>query len=121
MAALGVRRHPLRWRRTPSPATIGRVLGAIAGDALDAAVGPTSPTGTAWPPPRRACGSSRWTARRTPTPAPGTAGGNRARSRPARSRTASAASPSRTRNSPCASTATEGSPANARPARASTA
>ncbi|MCX4649499.1 ISAs1 family transposase [Streptomyces sp. NBC_01446] len=39
LAALGVRRHPLRWRRTPSPATIGRVLIAVDGDALDAAVG----------------------------------------------------------------------------------
>ncbi|WP_405778717.1 ISAs1 family transposase [Streptomyces sp. NBC_01378] len=39
LAALGVRRHPLRWRRTPSSATIGRVLIAVDGDALDAAVG----------------------------------------------------------------------------------
>lgn len=29
----------LRWRRTPSPATIGRVLGAVDGDALDRAAG----------------------------------------------------------------------------------
>jgi predicted transposase YbfD/YdcC len=39
MAALGIRRHLLRWRRTPSSATIGRVLGALDGDALDRAVG----------------------------------------------------------------------------------
>ena len=39
LAAIGIRRHPLRWRRTPSPATIGRVLGAVDGDALDRAVG----------------------------------------------------------------------------------
>ncbi|MQY40784.1 ISAs1 family transposase ISBli27 [Streptomyces sp. RB17] len=36
---LGVRRHLLRWRRAPSSATIGRVLGAVDGDALDEAVG----------------------------------------------------------------------------------
>lgn len=39
LAALGIRRHPLLWRRNPSSATIGRVLAALDGDALDAAVG----------------------------------------------------------------------------------
>jgi predicted transposase YbfD/YdcC len=39
LTAIGIRRHPLRWRRSPSPATIGRVLGALDGDALDRAVG----------------------------------------------------------------------------------
>lgn len=39
LAAVGVRRHPLRWRRAPSRTTIGRVLGTIDGDALDRAVG----------------------------------------------------------------------------------
>lgn len=39
LAVIGIRRHLLRWRRTPSPATIGRVLGAVDGDALDRAVG----------------------------------------------------------------------------------
>jgi predicted transposase YbfD/YdcC len=39
LTAIGIRRHLLRWRRTPAPATIGRVLGAVDGDALDRAVG----------------------------------------------------------------------------------
>ena len=39
LAVIGVRRHLLSWRRTPSPATIGRVLGTVDGDALDRAVG----------------------------------------------------------------------------------
>lgn len=39
LAAVGIRRHPLRWRRTPSRTTIGRVLGAVDGDALDRVVG----------------------------------------------------------------------------------
>ncbi|MGW6923212.1 ISAs1 family transposase [Streptomyces sp. NPDC054950] len=39
LTVIGIRRHLLRWRRTPSPATIGRVLGAVDGDALDRAVG----------------------------------------------------------------------------------
>ena len=39
LTAIGVRRHLLRWRRTPSSATIGRVLGAVDGAALDQAVG----------------------------------------------------------------------------------
>jgi predicted transposase YbfD/YdcC len=39
LAAAGIRRHPLRWRRAPSRTTIGRVLGAVDGDALDRAVG----------------------------------------------------------------------------------
>ncbi|WP_406177340.1 ISAs1 family transposase [Streptomyces sp. NBC_00996] len=39
LAVIGIRRHLLRWRRTPAPATIGRVLGAVDGDALDRAVG----------------------------------------------------------------------------------
>ncbi|MFE2065078.1 transposase family protein [Streptomyces sp. NPDC059467] len=51
----GIRRHLLKWRRTPSSATIGRVLGAVDGDALDRGWVPTWPTGTAPPPclPRR--------------------------------------------------------------------
>jgi len=39
LAVIGIRRHLLGWRRTPSPATIGRVLGTVDGDALDRAVG----------------------------------------------------------------------------------
>ncbi|MEV6029422.1 hypothetical protein AB0L95_41840, partial [Streptomyces sp. NPDC052036] len=39
LTAIGIRRHLPRWRRTPSPATIGRVLEAVDGDALDRAVG----------------------------------------------------------------------------------
>jgi hypothetical protein len=39
LALIGIRRHLLGWRRTPAPATIGRVLGAVDGDALDRAVG----------------------------------------------------------------------------------
>ncbi len=39
LAVIGIRRHLLRWRRAPSSATIGRVLGAVDGDALDRAVG----------------------------------------------------------------------------------
>lgn len=39
LAVIGIRRHPLSWRRTPSSATIGRVLGAVDGEALDRAVG----------------------------------------------------------------------------------
>ncbi|MER6210963.1 transposase family protein [Streptomyces sp. NPDC001642] len=39
LTIIGIRRHPLRWRHAPSPATIGRVLGAVDGDALDRAVG----------------------------------------------------------------------------------
>ena len=39
LAVLGIRRHLLGWRRSPRPVTIGRVLEAIDGDALDAAVG----------------------------------------------------------------------------------
>ena len=39
LTVIGIRRHLLRWRRTPSSATIGRVLGAVDGDALDQAVG----------------------------------------------------------------------------------
>ncbi|MFF8993827.1 transposase family protein [Streptomyces sp. NPDC014983] len=35
LAALGVRRHLLGWRRSPSAVTIGRVLAALDGDALD--------------------------------------------------------------------------------------
>ncbi|MEU6603198.1 transposase family protein [Streptomyces flaveolus] len=38
LAAVGVRRHPLQWRRTCSSTTIGRVLQAVDGDALDRAV-----------------------------------------------------------------------------------
>jgi predicted transposase YbfD/YdcC len=38
LAALGVRRHLLGWRRSPSAATIRRVLAALDGDALDRAV-----------------------------------------------------------------------------------
>jgi predicted transposase YbfD/YdcC len=39
LTALGIRRHPLTWRRAPSRTTIGRVLAAVDGDALDQAVG----------------------------------------------------------------------------------
>ncbi|MCX4573311.1 ISAs1 family transposase [Streptomyces sp. NBC_01571] len=39
LVVIGIRRHLLGWRRTPSPATIGRVLGTVDGDALDRAVG----------------------------------------------------------------------------------
>lgn len=39
LTAVGVRWHPLRWRRSPSRTTIGRVLAAVDGDALDRAVG----------------------------------------------------------------------------------
>lgn len=39
LAAVGVRPHPLKWRRSPSRTTIGRVLAAVDGDALDRAVG----------------------------------------------------------------------------------
>lgn len=39
LGALGIRRHLLRWRRSPSRATIGRVLQRLDGDALDAAIG----------------------------------------------------------------------------------
>ncbi|WP_262386886.1 ISAs1 family transposase [Streptomyces sp. TRM49041] len=39
LAVIGVRRHLLTWRRAPSSATIGRVLGAVDGDSLDRAVG----------------------------------------------------------------------------------
>ncbi|MET7458579.1 transposase family protein, partial [Streptomyces sp. NPDC005574] len=35
LTVIGIRRHLLRWRGSPSPATIGRVLGAVDGDALD--------------------------------------------------------------------------------------
>ncbi|MFI6663248.1 ISAs1 family transposase [Streptomyces sp. NPDC050523] len=39
LTAVGIRRHPLRWRRAPSRTRIGRVLAAVDGDALDQAVG----------------------------------------------------------------------------------
>lgn len=39
LAAHGIRRHLLGWRRCPSAATIGCALGAVDGDALDRAVG----------------------------------------------------------------------------------
>ena len=39
LKTIGIRRHLLGWRRAPSAATIGRVLGAVDGDALDRAVG----------------------------------------------------------------------------------
>jgi predicted transposase YbfD/YdcC len=39
LTAVGIRRHPLRWRRSPSRTTIGRILAAVDGDALDRAVG----------------------------------------------------------------------------------
>ncbi|MFV2104947.1 transposase family protein, partial [Micromonospora sp. LOL_024] len=38
LAVIGIRVHLFRWRRTPSSATIGRVLRAVDGDALDRAV-----------------------------------------------------------------------------------
>ena len=39
LEAVEVRRHLLRWRTSPSRATIGRVLERLDGDALDAAIG----------------------------------------------------------------------------------
>lgn len=39
LECLGIRRHLLRWRISPSRATIGRVLERLDGDALDRAVG----------------------------------------------------------------------------------
>jgi DDE_Tnp_1-associated len=39
LTVIGIRRHLPGWRHAPSPATIGRVLGAVDGDALDRAVG----------------------------------------------------------------------------------
>jgi predicted transposase YbfD/YdcC len=39
LASLGIRRHPLGWRHSPKPVTIGRVLEALDGNALDQAVG----------------------------------------------------------------------------------
>ncbi|WP_238432058.1 ISAs1 family transposase [Streptomyces cavernae] len=39
LASPGVRRHLLGWRRSPEPVTLGRVLQALDGDALDQAVG----------------------------------------------------------------------------------
>ena len=39
LTALGIRRHLLGWRRSPKPVTIGRVLQALDGDALDQALG----------------------------------------------------------------------------------
>lgn len=39
LTVLGIRRHLLGWRRSPKPVTIGRVLQALDGDALDRAVG----------------------------------------------------------------------------------
>jgi predicted transposase YbfD/YdcC len=39
LTVIGIRRHLPGWRRAPSLATIGRVLGAVDGDALDRAVG----------------------------------------------------------------------------------
>ncbi|MFY1668808.1 ISAs1 family transposase [Plantactinospora sp. WMMB334] len=38
LTVIGIRVHLFRWRRAPSSATIGRVLGAVDGDALDRAV-----------------------------------------------------------------------------------
>lgn len=37
LASLGVRHHLLGWRRSPKPVTLGRVLQALDGDALDLA------------------------------------------------------------------------------------
>ncbi len=39
LQALGIRRHLFGWRRSPSRATIGRVLQRLDGDALDTAIG----------------------------------------------------------------------------------
>lgn len=39
LEAVGIRRHLLGWRRSPSRATIGRVLARLDGDTLDAAIG----------------------------------------------------------------------------------
>ncbi|WP_431955179.1 ISAs1 family transposase [Actinacidiphila sp. bgisy167] len=55
LTAVGVRRHPLRWRRSPSRTTIGRVLAAVDGDAPDRAVGayPAGPTPAGTAPEQR--------------------------------------------------------------------
>lgn len=39
LETIGIRRHLLRWRRSPSTPTIDRVLTRLDGDALDAAIG----------------------------------------------------------------------------------
>ena len=39
LRTIGIRTHPLTWRRSPSAATIERVLARIDGQALDAAIG----------------------------------------------------------------------------------
>ncbi|MFC8007746.1 transposase family protein [Streptomyces olivaceus] len=39
LRAVGFRRHPLQWRRSPPRTTIGRAFAAVDGDALDQAVG----------------------------------------------------------------------------------
>ncbi|MFJ2111916.1 ISAs1 family transposase [Streptomyces sp. NPDC087850] len=38
LRAVGIRRHPLQWHRSPSRTLIGRVLAAVDGEALDRAV-----------------------------------------------------------------------------------
>ncbi|WP_245877117.1 transposase family protein [Streptomyces glaucescens] len=68
LASLGVRRHLLGWRRCPKPVTLGRVLQARDGDALDQAVGAYLADRTASPRPRTCPRpdrgrSSPWTAR----------------------------------------------------------
>jgi hypothetical protein len=39
LETIGIRPHPLKWRRSPAAATIDRVLTRLDGDALDAAIG----------------------------------------------------------------------------------
>lgn len=39
LETIGIRSHPLKWRHSPSTATIDRILTRLDGDALDAAIG----------------------------------------------------------------------------------
>ncbi|MCX4581202.1 transposase family protein [Streptomyces sp. NBC_01571] len=45
LVVIGIRRHLLGWRRTPSPATIGRVLGTVDGSSKLGGVGEPSSSG----------------------------------------------------------------------------
>jgi hypothetical protein len=49
LEAFGVRRHLLGWRRAPSRPAIGRVLAAIDGEALEAAIGAWLDDRCLWP------------------------------------------------------------------------
>ena len=69
LTGLGIRRQLRGWRRSPKPVTIGRVLQALDGDALDEALGAyltdrhREARQLAHPRPRSG-GSSPWTAKR---------------------------------------------------------